>query len=615
MVGLHTFISNNLSADITDDWSFLKHEEWFKIDTLYTSNNLQFVFSHYEGYPYDFWENDKYCVLIEGIIYNFEENIIKEKIDEIAGKIIMNYEYDSLLSEFIDLADGDYLIQIFDKCNNKYIIFNDILGRLPLYYYHNNSTAIISREIKTILKFIPQIKFNKIGIVENLMFEYNLGNKTLFEKIYRMNPSEVIKVSINKSQVELNIQKTSEFDFKPKKRFRNKEKSLKKLTGIFLKSTENRVKKLREKKYEIISDLSGGYDSRAVIGALSKFDKNVNYITYEYIQDESKVAKQVFQNLGSPGIYTKLSFNNSFNFQELSPLIYKTDGLVNYYTTAICYNDILFLKKKIKGNIAHFGGFGGEFLRHPEKRWYRSLFIGIKNRLYTTVSINDILLLFNNKKGDHGNILHDYRQYFQFSSRQKKEEILKNFYYQYYRNLVGSSGEERQRIFHWSVMPLWSNEFVRTIFNNIPLRWTGYKYFIYFMKIIDPRLLDFPIYNSSINLKSKLSINQNERKYKNYYRKIKYFNYLNNSFPLLIQFYRTVKKKFKKKYVNKPVNNSNAKEKFEYYYNRLGKVKDLFIYPELIKYIENTDDENNRLTTLLMYFCEIEKRFKDKIVI
>ncbi len=606
MVGLHTFISNNLSADITDDLDFLRHEEWFEIDTLYESNNLKIVFSHYDGYPYNFWENDNYCVLIEGMIYNYDENIIKEKIDEIANKIIMNYDYNSLLREFIDLSDGDYIIQIFDKCNYKYIVFNDILGRLPLYYYHNDSLVIISREIKTILKFIPKIKFNKIGIVENLMFEYNLGNKTLFEKIFRLNPSEVIKVSINK---------ISEIDFKTKNRFWNKEKSLENLTEIFLKSTENRVKKLQEKEYKIIADLSGGYDSRVVIGALSKFNKNVNYFTYEYIQDESKEAKKVFQCLGCPGIYTKLSFNNTFNFEELSPLIYKTDGLVNYFTTAICYNDILFLKKKIKDNIAHFGGFGGEFLRHPEKRWYRSLFIGIKNKLYSTVSINEIILLFNNEKSDSEKILHEFQQYFQFSSGQKKDEILKHFYYEYYRNLVGSSGEERQRIFHWSVMPLWNNEFVRTIFNKIPLRWTGYKYFIDFMKKIDPRLLKSPIYNSPINLKSTRSIKHFEKEYKNSFKMIKYFNYLNNTFPPLIKFYRAIKKRIKKKYVNKSENNSNAKEKFEYYYNRLEKIKDLFIYQELMKYIEKTGEENNRLTTLFMYFYEIEKRFKEKIEI
>jgi hypothetical protein len=41
---------------------------------------------------------------------------------------------------------------------------------------------------------------------------------------------------------------------------------------------------------------------------------------------------------------------------------------------------------------------------------------------------------------------------------------------------------------------------------NIPSRWIDFGFFIEFMKRVDPRSLEFPIFGSRVNLKSKLSV-------------------------------------------------------------------------------------------------------------
>jgi hypothetical protein len=82
---------------------------------------------------------------------------------------------------------------------------------------------------------------------------------------------------------------------------------------------------------------------------------------------------------------------------------------------------------------------------------------------------------------------------------------LKHFYFEYYQNLVGGGAEDRERLHFWTVHPLWSKDFMRIVFNRIPLEWAGVFFYTEFMEQISKHLLDVPIYNSRINLKSYLS--------------------------------------------------------------------------------------------------------------
>jgi hypothetical protein len=542
------------------------------------------------------------------MIYNFSEKEVEKKIQALAALFCTKQNYEKELQSFVENADGDYIIQIWDKKEERYILFNDYLGRLSLYYYFNENNTLISREIKFILEFIPEIKFDKTGIVENLMLGYTLGEKTIFKDIKRLYPCEYIICEFKKDGINYKKGKTAEFNFNLKSRFYSKNKSLNQLKKQYLQATKDRINKLNEKGYKIISDLSGGYDSRALIGGLCKYDKDIDYYTYEYIQDESIVAKKLFEELGSPGNHIKTSFKNVVDLENISSLVFKTDGLVNYYTTGICYNDANHLKEITANKIGHFSGFGGEFIRHPERKYFLSVKKGFLKGIYSHVLPQEACLIINYNVI---NFIKEENEYFKQYSKKRKDNQLKHFYYEYYRNLVGLAGEERGRIFQWLLQPLWSKNFVKTIFNQIPLKWTGFSFFIRFMHLIDDRLLNVPIYKSKIDLRSSSSIKDFEKNYKNQYNfKNRLHFFLLEKTPILIKFYKQIKGKNKKL---DHIENQELLTLFYNYYNRLDKCNSLFDIEAVEKYIHKTGGQYNRLTTLVIYLQELEKMYKSKI--
>ncbi|NQU84275.1 MAG: hypothetical protein HQ541_00810, partial [Mariniphaga sp.] len=127
MIGSHTIISKDKFKISGNDYNFLKHEKWFQVSNEYQDNHILLIRSYYEGYPFENWDKDDYFILLEGMIYNFTEEKIENSLKEIGYLFCNNGDYYNKITEFVENADGDFVIQIYDKQNKKYILFNDYL--------------------------------------------------------------------------------------------------------------------------------------------------------------------------------------------------------------------------------------------------------------------------------------------------------------------------------------------------------------------------------------------------------------------------------------------------------------------------------------------------------
>jgi len=611
MPGLHTIISNQPFKTLfqESDFYYLLHEENFKVKIITNSPNCVITISFYNGYPFIEWQNGDIQIVLEGMIYNYSLPEIQKNLNKIAENFVKNVEYKNLIEKFVNSADGDYIVQIWESKSRKFLVFNDYFGRLPLYYYYKNDSFICSRELKTILKFISKIEVNPIGLAEFLMQARELGNKTIFKDIFFLLPAQMIVLKPQNKYMSFEISNSTDFNFILKNPFLNKKESIDFLKKLFFESIENRVITLEKNGYQIISDLSGGYDTRTVLGGLSKFSNNVLYFTMKYIRDESYPAQCIFQKIGSPGKYYHLNFDNTFDFsfKEIGPLIYKTDGLVNYYTTFIGYKDVQYYKNYAPEKSAYFSGFGAsDFMRKRPWVYHHSLFYGFKRGFYSNLPLKLACKIVKLKpiilEDELINYLNSYPERTPFDQ-------LKRFYYEYFNRYVNAGGEERGRLHFWSVQPLWGLNFTRAILSGLPRKWVGFKYYIQFMKNIDPRLLEVPIFRSNINLMSHLSINWYETKDKiiksNLLKIIK--NEIKRKMPFFPQWY------FQKKARTKMINKEYLFEKLYFYYNTLVSAKEVFDF-NIIKKNKNLIPQDNLdcILTVLIYFNEIEQRFGNK---
>lgn len=603
---MHTFIGKNSKVELKQ-LDFLKHEPWFNVELQERSTFISMFMSGYEGYPFTVFKHEDWIVIVEGMIYNLSEEELKKKCTLLADKFVNNDEYLDEVNQFADQCDGDFIVQLFDKNSGKYLVFNDYLARLPLYYSFGNEILTISRDIKTNLEFVSKINIDLTAVTEFLMLSYTFGDKTYFKDIKRLEPYQILIVEDVKNPQKYSVNNICSISYNRTKFNLNKTEILKKLTDQFLIDSKNRLTTLRNKEYDVISAMSGGFDSRAVIGALSKFDKKIKYFTFEYIQDESKEANLAFNELDKPGEYVKLKFENVLNINTIEDLVYKVNGSVDFLTTSVCYNDAASLRNYLSESkrIGHFSGYGGEFIRCPQKNFFKSIFYGLNNRFYNLITLDNTISIFNSGSF----IKNEISDYFKKNYKKNKEAQLRKFYEEYAK--VPQAGEERGRLFNWTVHPMWSKDWIKTVYQEIPLDWTGYRFFIDFLKLIDKRLLNAPIFNRpDLDLKSEESISTYEKKYRKSFGLKSQIKLMANYYlPVLTAFYS----KLKKKKVTASGNNNEVFQDFMNYYNKLKKLNTIFDLDKVKVHINSFGGKYNRLTTMAIYFCEIEKRYLNKL--
>jgi hypothetical protein len=513
MPGIHTFLRsfNNFKEN---NCPFVPEEETphNEIKAILQDNAANLYVTYYEGYPFSLWQTENQIILLEGMIYNQSKDRIETQLKAISQCFYDNYDYNQLVRAFVESADGDFIVEIWDNHKKRLLLFNNYWGRLPLYYYCLHGNCGISRDIKDLLSFAPEIEYNKTSLVEFLYFEFSLGNKTLFNNIYRLGPASMIVVDVKENDIVLKVSQTAGFTFDLNNSFASHSEGIEVLKELFLQSVQSRVQTLEGDEFQIATDLSGGFDSRAVLGGLEKFTHDVTYCTQTLnTSDQRKWGKAVFEVMGSPGKFVTAAPDYSYEFEKLGDFVFQYDCLANFSVGYTSKQVITALRELVPEKAARFLGMGGsEFLRHPLKAFRKSLIYGTEHGFYfySNISLPDVCRLVGISYDDYHRELEEYLKSY---PEQTSMGQLKRLYFEYSIS-AGDYGEDYCRKYFWTVCPLWGTMFMRAIVEQTPLEWTGFKYFTQFMKAVDPRLLNVPIFGINVNLNSEWSIYRLELK-------------------------------------------------------------------------------------------------------
>lgn len=371
MIGTHTVLGSLSSKDI--DFTFLKYESWVDIKKIYESPDSMLTSTVYDGYPFKVYFNKDWIITIEGMIFNFSDENVRDHCLDIINYIEEPSLFKSSIRSLVEYADGEFIIQLYNTKTEEYLIFNDYLGILPIYYSITKDYAILSRTTKFHLKYLPDYQYSRAGISEILCFDFFIGNSTLFENIEALAPATCIHITRKEVGFSHSIEQVCDINFNYERKFADREEAVSVLADKLIESCQCRVKKLQEDGYSLFHTLSGGFDSRLVLAMLSHCPiKKLHNVTYEYIRDESIVSQEVHNKIRISGIkeFVKLSFNNDYSNRDMPLMQYVTDGRVNSFTTAVCYTDSLYFHNQLLSTHKSvvFSGMGGEFFRHPFKR-------------------------------------------------------------------------------------------------------------------------------------------------------------------------------------------------------------------------------------------------------
>lgn len=469
---------------------------------LFKDENSVAFFTGYSEYPITQYNIGGIEIFLEGKIYNRSYIELKKDFEDLIT-VLKSKNINTLLKEWLLRFDGDFLILIYDPANMQYKIINDQLGRLPFYLFRDNEKVVISREMKFVYKQISKIEIERFGIAECLLFGYPMGDKTYIKDLIRVPPGSFIQINV--PQKSFAISTILEFNFEKKE---HEGKALNELTDElahqFLISTKNRYSDISTN----ILSLSGGLDSRSVLGALRTLGKEfkaTTFVGYNKIADkDAYIAELLSKDLNFPWLKISLGFPNG---ADLRSLLYSKAGtntlgqtfLTNYHKEII---------KRFGRNITFFTGDGGDKV-FPDLRSTVPL-SNINSLIKYTVSnkyffnlkkISDLLSLKENELIDH--LANHFSNYPESSPA-----------YKFQRFMIMERGvkwlfetEDKNRCSFWTTAPMYAYKFF-DYGMNIPDEYKR-KHVLYFNFIskINPESLKYK------NALWGVSINPNDPKY------------------------------------------------------------------------------------------------------
>ncbi len=509
MVGINAFYSKEASSFLdrfSDAQMSMLHFPSYSANILFEDEYLLIGSTAFEHYPVVYFEDDTSFIVLEGMIYNSDDHLIRQCLIEIAKDIQKEGQANRQISDFLQGADGEFLVIIYNKLSNDLCVFNDSQGRLPFFYYRDEGSLIISREIKFMYPFINQIEFDRIGIMEYLLYGFGLGGRTLIRGIKRLLPASVIYY--RQAPLSLSIEQVLSFSFEPggpHVRKKTSKEHIQALRNSFIGGLQNRVERLRSKTPLIL--LSGGLDSRATLAGLTVCGVCPRGITYDASQDDKSelmYTKEIADLSEIPLIY--LTPNCEVDVEEYVRVIMLFDGALPMDIAHVVNLEEQIAQREGSDCVIYTGLYGGEMFR----------FLNVTSGLNSDDDLVDFLLStpdsyhYNNEKVCAMLQIseEEMRQHLKthISTYPEKDPYSKYLHFKFEKDYkLANVGEDKFRLLNWTVTPFYAKDFFKTAY-EIDEGIKGTLFFRNFLYALDPKTCSVGYYNIGMSLSSPLKL-------------------------------------------------------------------------------------------------------------
>lgn len=444
----------NQKKPIKSSLESLLHFDHYKYKHLLNNDFLFLGYTFYDGYPLSSFEDKKFVIYLEGYIYGKDYSVLKEELITLAKLIFLNpdaedVKHGKIIKWLLDMA-GEFVIFILHKTSNEVVIINDILGRLPVYYYTDNGKLIISRELRFIVNQINSKNFDRMAIAQYLLFGYPLGKKTIFENIYRLEPATIINVRKQK----ISINNIYYFNFEEKKYNKN---TIKENAGRLVDLFDEACKQINSsiENCKKILSLSGGLDSRSVGACLKR--NNVQFYGASFDLDKMKEADiKVAEQLANIfDIDWKVFQLTTPTGKALLKLLKIKTGL-NYLGMSFILQFFDKIREAYSSNIVYFTGDGGDKVLAPllPSKKLKNIedlvdYIIMKNQIFSLDNVASLTQITKNK------IIDELKNHVLFYPEKDWNQKYVHFLIYERGFKLNFEGEDRNRCYFWSIAPFY----------------------------------------------------------------------------------------------------------------------------------------------------------------
>lgn len=507
MVGVNALITSKTSKyheKFSDAQNAMLHYPLYRANTLFEDSCVLIGSTAYEHYPITCFEDPIFFIVLEGMIYNIDDIIIRKDLFAIANELHGGGLFKETITRFVAHADGEFVVLIYDKQTKDLCVFNDALGRLPFFWYRDDEILTFSREIKFAYPFIGQITFNRTTIMEYLLYEFALGERTLIEGIERLLPATLLVY--NGSSHKLSKEQVLPLTFEPEEKDRKSpQENIEDLTRSFLEGLRYRVEKLGSKK-SIIS-LSGGLDSRATLAGLSACGIKPRGITYNTAPENARelgYTQQIADLFDVP--LTHLTPSKEPDHEDYLRYVAMIDAAQPIDLVNVVNIEEQLVLHEGSDVVYYTGLYGGELLRYlnvtsglgSDDDLVQFLLTTPDQYRYAHEKVCAMLQISEDEMQQH------LRAH--IATYPEKNPYAKYIHFKFEKDYKWAGpGEDRNRLFFWTVTPFYSRGFFNTAY-VIDERKKNTLFFRNFLYSLDPRTCIVDYYNTGMPLKSSLRL-------------------------------------------------------------------------------------------------------------
>jgi asparagine synthase (glutamine-hydrolysing) len=143
-------------------------------------------------------EDGSVWVVFNGEIYNFAETRMElESLGHVfrsrTDTEVVVHAYEEWGAACVERFNGMFAFAVLDRKRGRVLLVRDRLGIKPLYYAHSNGRFLFASEAKALLES-PDLarRMDLQALDEYLTLGYVPGRRTMFEKIFRLEPGHLL---------------------------------------------------------------------------------------------------------------------------------------------------------------------------------------------------------------------------------------------------------------------------------------------------------------------------------------------------------------------------------------------------------------------------------------
>ncbi len=343
------------------------------------------------------FENDRYVVFLDGIVFNKKKLIDQYASGNWEGLLIQMYE--QFGTGFVNELRGSFRGILYDKKSDKWIVYTNHIGDKPIFYSKVNDIFLIGSDLQAIVQFYKKnnlpYSLNEQAAYMLLSYGYVLDKFTLVNEVERLMPGEVAMIQGDK----IDVNSYFIFDNRLIDNRLNEHSAIGQLDELFRSALISQFNKDLEYGYKHIATLSGGLDSRMTVYIADElgFKKQLNITFSQSNYLDENVAKKIAEDLKHEWMFKAL--DNGLFLNDLDDITKISSGNVLYYGLAHSNSILKNINFKDYG-ILHTGQIGDAVIGHKYEFHRKPLATdgAYSNSVLKKVNIAPILKKYENEE-------------------------------------------------------------------------------------------------------------------------------------------------------------------------------------------------------------------------